>query len=102
MRVIYKEVGKPAVFREVENDVKPLQSLVGGYIQAVPFDMDGLLLVCNEEGKMSGLQPNFKYHHDTVVGNVFFCRAENSDFSDVSDTDLELVNKLINLYNEAY
>lgn len=36
VRVLYKEPGKPAEFRTIENTLKAFQHLVGGYIEVMP------------------------------------------------------------------
>lgn len=52
MEVLLVEPGKEARMTEVGNDLRSLQSLVGGYIEATyPFD-DPVALVCNDEGKI--------------------------------------------------
>jgi len=39
-------------------DLDEMQSLVGGYIEFVTLDQEGLILCINEEGKLHGLPPN--------------------------------------------
>lgn len=41
--------------REIEKGIRPLQGLVGGYIELVPIDDARLTLYCNESGKLEGL-----------------------------------------------
>ena len=55
MKVLIVEPGKPARVDDIENDLKTLQGIVGGYIETVtPFQEDVVLIV-NEEGKLKGL-----------------------------------------------
>ena len=40
----------------IKGDLRSMQELVGGYIEAIyPFDNPEIALVCNEEGKLEGL-----------------------------------------------
>ncbi len=45
------------VLRPIEKGLKPLQAIVGGLIQIVPLEDEGVSLFCNEEGKLLGLPP---------------------------------------------
>ena len=58
MKILYKEPGKAPEIREIENDLKPMQELVGGYIETVRLG-DDILIVCNEMGKFDCMDPNF-------------------------------------------
>ena len=57
MRVIYKAPGLPAEIRDVHNTLEALQELVGGYIETVTVATDAVI-ICNEEGRLIGLEPN--------------------------------------------
>lgn len=89
MRAIIKEVGKQPQIKDVENTLDALKSLVGGYIEVVRLD-NGVLLICNEDGKMQGLPPNFKLGYDTVVGTAVFVSFDGKeDFTDLNDMQVE-------------
>ena len=84
MKVIVKEVHKQPEVREIKNELSVLQELVGGYIEVVR--VDDVLLICNEEGKLQGLQPNFSIGHDTIVGTAVFVGFDGSeDFTSLTD-----------------
>ena len=66
-----------------------LQQFVQGFIEIIPIKSGphaGKILVCNEEGKLRGLEPNFKVHqeigispsemNDLFVGNILICEYE--------------------------
>ena len=58
MKVIIVRPLEEPVAAEIEPGLKPMQEIVGGYIQAVyPFE-EPVALICNEEGKLLGLEPN--------------------------------------------
>lgn len=84
MRVIFKEPGKDAEIRYIENSLEALQSLVGGWIEHVSF-IDGVGLIVNEEGKLRGMSPNFEYGWDVVVGSAIFVGETDEDFADITE-----------------
>lgn len=79
MRVIMKQPGKDPTQILIPNDLKLLQDIVGGYIETVYLG-DGIVMICNEEGKNMGLEPNFTLGGETIVGTVLFCGAGEEDF----------------------
>ena len=58
MKVILVQPQKEPELVEMGSRLKDLQDVVGGYIEAIyPFD-DEVCIICNEEGKLLGLEPN--------------------------------------------
>lgn len=91
MRTIIKEVGKAPEIKNIENTLDALKSLVGGYIEVVGLD-DNVLLICNEEGKMKGLPPNFSTGYDVIVGTAVFVSFDGKeDFTDLNDWQIEYI-----------
>lgn len=84
MRIVVKKAGQMPEVREVENDLSVFQEIVGGYIECVNMT-DDILCVCNEEGKLRGLAPNFILGGDLIVGDVFFCAFDGEDFASLED-----------------
>lgn len=96
MKAIIKEVGKSPRVEEIENDLETLQSLVGGYIEVVGME-ENILLICNEEGKINGLPPNFSTGYDTIAGTaVFVAHDGKEDFAGLSDTQMLLIMDKLN------
>lgn len=77
LRVVMVEPGKPAYETEIDNTLEAEQKAVGGYIEVVPLG-DGKLLICNEEGKLSGMQGNRRLGKDIIAG-PFFIVGEDGD-----------------------
>ena len=50
IRVIVKRPGVPGEVTWVDNELKPLQEIVEGYIEVIKYQ--DLLIICNEEGKI--------------------------------------------------
>lgn len=66
---------------EVENELEVFQSIVGGYIETMGYK--NLVIICNEEGKLRGLQPNVVLGRDMLVGTIIVCGASGDEFSDI-------------------
>ena len=97
MKAIVKEVGEEAQLRDIENDLETMQGLVGGYIEVVSTG-EGILLICNEEGKLNGLPVNFPIGGDVIVGTaVFVAHGQDGNFTDLSDKQIEI---LMNFFKE--
>lgn len=76
---------------EIDNTLEAKQKLVGGWIEQafLPKD-DGVVLICNEEGKNNGMKPNRDIGHDIIfgpfliVGNDF----ENAGYKSLTDEQI--------------
>ncbi len=91
MRVLIIEPNKVPYLKEIGSSLKELQSVVGGDIEAVyPYE-DEVAIICNEEGKLNGLEPNrgLKYEngelYDILVGTVFICGLSEDNFASLND-----------------
>lgn len=91
MRAIIKEVGKSPRVENITNDLDTLHKLVGGYIEVVRMESD-ILMICNEEGKINGLPPNFSTGYDVIVGTVVFVSFDGEeDFMDLSEWQIDTI-----------
>lgn len=86
INVIYKEPGKLAQIRTINNDLKTMHGLVEGYIEVVNIEKD-VALICNEEGKLLDLEPNIYVNgiNDTVVGPIILAGVSGEDFTSIDD-----------------
>ena len=81
--------------------LEAMQEMVGGYIQAIyPYE-DPVALVCNEEGKLQGLEPNRAVRDsdsneiiDIVCGTFFICGLGDDDFSSLTEEQIAKYSKL--------
>lgn len=97
MKVVIKKAGQMPETKEIKSELRELQEIVGGYIEA--FNMfDNILCVCNEEGKLNGLTPNFIFNGDVIVGDVFFCSAGEEDFESLNDKQIEMLMTFLNIF----
>lgn len=91
MKILYVEpMALPKVI-EVENDLRTLQSLVGGYIQALyPWD-DEVAILCDDEGKFKPyllnrvLESDDGEIYDIIAGNFLIVGLTYDNFGSLSD-----------------
>lgn len=89
MKVIVKEPGKPAEVKDIPNTLDALQKAVGGYIETVHIATN-LVAIVDEEGKLKGKPSNVL----GLVGTIVFAGIKKERFGDISDTAIELLEKL--------
>lgn len=67
----------------ISDSLKNLQNIVGGYIQMVPIS-DKAAVICNEEGKLTGLPINCSFGKDILVGTIIIVGTEEDELADIS------------------
>lgn len=98
MKIVIKRAGQNPEVREIQGTLKNLKEIVGGYIECIDFGFANILMVCNEEGKLLGLTPNFVYMGDIIVGDVFFCSGGEEDFESLNDDQVEFLMVVLNFF----
>ena len=89
IRVLKIEVGEPPEIKEIPNELSCLQYEVGGLIECIYLD-DGSIAVCNEEGKLNGMEPNRRLGADIICGPFFICGDTNDgDFASLSEEQIQ-------------
>lgn len=88
IQILVKEVGKEPEVRTIPNTLEALQEIVGGYIETV-FTKSGLVLICDEDGKLKRKPRNFLWGDDIIVGTVFFVGNTGEDFRGLTDSEIE-------------
>ena len=79
----------------IENELSRFQQLVGGYIEAVSLH-DDLVLICNEEGKMLGLEPNRAVRGDIIAGTFIIAAVTpDGEFASLAEREIELLTEII-------
>ena len=85
MCILKVEPGKKPYEKDISKDLDSIQAEVGGgFFQVV--DLGGVLLYCNEEGKLNGMTPNRWLGNDIICGPFFLAGDDGLDNS-VSLTD---------------
>ena len=89
MNVLMVEPGKAPYETQIGDDLRSMQAVVGGYIQAVyPYE-EQVALVCRESGKLDGVPLNRALRdsdgdiYDIIAGNFFIVGLGESDFTDL-------------------
>ena len=99
LRIVLKKVGKIPEIMNIENTLEAKQELVGGLIEVVSGLKDDILLVCNDEGKLTNLLPNLMFDFDYIAGDCFFVGDDydNGDFKSLTD---EQINEVYDICNK--
>lgn len=100
MQVVYVEPGKRARVTTIQSGLESLQKMVGGYIEAVyPFE-DPVAIICNEEGKINGMELNRALRdekgniYDILAGPFLVVGLGEEDFASLSKEHQEKYQKL--------
>ena len=106
MKVLLVEPNADPRAIEIDGSLASMQSLVGGLIEAIyPFS-DLIALICNDEGKLTGLPQNRPLKHpetgeiyDIVCGPFFLCSAppDSENFESLPDDLIEKYSKVFAL-----
>ena len=84
MRAMRKRPGEAWEAIEVENELKPLQQAVGGYLESFTFAEDACVL-CDEEGLLKGKPYNTPVCGVSYVGTILIVGVAGEDFADLTE-----------------
>lgn len=94
-RVVYVEPGKPAAEKEIGTKLEDIQEAVGGLIECVYPHGDRTVLVCNDEGKLLGMEGNRRLDNGSIIAGPFFVIGDAGEhFRSLTDAE---VNKYATL-----
>lgn len=83
IKVLVVEPNKLPYEKVIKNKLEDKQKIVGGLVEYVSLD-NNALLVCNEEGKIFGLEPNRFIGRDIIAGTFFIVGDKPGTGEDVS------------------
>ena len=98
MKVVLVEPGKLARVAEIGSDLESMQAAVGGYIEATYPYAEEVAIICNEEGKITGLPLNRAIYVngrdgqemiDIIAGSFFICDCSTEEFRSLSEEQLK-------------
>lgn len=89
IRVLIVEPQKQPYVKEIENDFRAMQAVVGGSIE-YSYLTDDVHIYCNEEGKLLGLTSNRRVDNGDIIAGTFFICGDNGYGEDISLTDEQL------------
>ena len=101
MTVLKIMPGRKPMRVTMPHTLEAMQSMVDGYIQAIyPYE-DPVAIVCNEEGKLMGLEPNRAVRDlatneitDIICGTFFVCGLGEEDFCSLTEEQITKYSKL--------
>lgn len=89
MRVIYVEPHKPAYIAEVEDTLEGIQRAVGGGLFEPLYNDDGTVIVCNDEGKLIGMEGNRRIGSSSIIAGPFFvCGTAADSFRSLTEEEV--------------
>ncbi len=100
LEVLLVEPGQYAKMTTIEAGLSSMQEIVGGYIQAVNYFDEPVALVCNEEGKINGLELNRAIKDengkmiDIIAGTFFICGIGDENFTSLPPEHRERFEKM--------
>ena len=101
MQALIVEPMKPPYVKEIGEELEDLQHEVGGYIEAIyPFE-DEVAIICNEEGKLDGLELNRALRtdqgeiYDIIAGTFMIVGLNEENFGSLTP---EQITKYTELY----
>lgn len=76
----------------IKNELKALQETVGGYIETLTL-AEGVVLICNEEGKLMNLEPNTYFY--TINGGFLLVGVNGEEFGDLTEKQMEQLEEIL-------
>ena len=97
MNVLIVEPDKRPYPKEIGNDLKSMQEVVGGYIETLTLERN-VVLVLNEEGKLIPLKKNRLISNginsDILMGTFFVAGTDDEgEFTSLTNAQMEKYNK---------
>lgn len=105
IKVVLKKANQEAQVIEIEQSLKMLQQLVGGYIEMVECPgVDKVDIILNEEGKLLDLPMNIALpeYEDIAFGDIVFAGVNHQDGDTISLTDGQIINVLLYCKKNQY
>lgn len=89
MRIVYVEPHKAPYTAEIENSLAAEQKAVGGLIDLV-YNNDGTLIVCNDEGKLIGMDGNRHIGDGSsiIAGPFFVVGDDGENFRSLTESEV--------------
>ena len=98
IKVVIVEPHKNPTITTIKTKLENLQEAVGGLIEIIDIE-DDVCILCNEEGKLIGLEGNRRLSDDILVGTFFVCGSNNEgELTSLTDSQIE---KYIQFFWEA-
>ena len=92
MRILKVEPEKRPYEKEIENTLKDVQREVGGDFFQPVYIGNRIVLCCNEQGKLNGMEPNRWLGDEDIICGPFFLVGDDGrgDFVSLTDEQVKL------------
>ena len=88
LRILMVEPHKAPYEASIPHELSAMQQAVGGLIEVVR-NGDGTLIICNEEGKLLGMEGNRRIPGDVLAGPFFVVGDAGETFRSLTEEELE-------------
>ena len=89
IKVVIVAPHKNPTITTIKTKLENLQEAVGGLIEIIDIE-DDVCILCNEEGKLIGLEGNRKLGDDILVGTFFVCGSnDEGELTSLTDSQIE-------------
>jgi len=85
IRAIIKRPDEKGHVSFIGDSLENLQRTVDGYIEAVTI-MSDVVVICNEEGRLNGLDPNCRIAGYDFVGTIALLGVAGDEFADLPES----------------
>ncbi len=100
IRILKIEPNNLPYEKEIANDLEGIQGEVEGLFECIYLD-DSCILVCNEEGKLNGMELNRRVGNDIIAGPFFIVGdSQDGEFVSLSDEQIEKYTQEFNKIQE--
>ena len=91
MRVVYKTPRNTPLDIRILDDLDSLQNAVGGLIEPIYSEPEGIALVGNEEAKLIGMKGNIRIGNGSsiIAGPFFVCGDNGEEFVSLTDEQVK-------------
>ncbi len=90
LRILKVEPGEEPYEKEISNDLASIQAEVGGGLFQPVYIGGNVILCCNKEGKLNGMEPNRWLGDEEIIRGPFFLVGADDDGGFVSLTDKQI------------
>ena len=98
IRVLIVKPNQEPKQMKIEHTLDKLQNIVGGLIEYVDLDYQ-TDLICNEEGKLLGMEWNRRLGDDIIAGTFLVVGQHNGDTISLSRKQIKKYKKVFSLEN---
>ncbi len=97
IKVVMVEPHKTPTITTIKTKLENLQKAVGGLIEIIDIE-DNVCILCNEEGKLIGLEGNRSLANDILVGTFYVCGSNNE--GELTSLTPSQINRYIKIFRE--